>query len=278
MKKIYSCLLSGTLIFVLFLSHAAAATVDTVLTYSQAMKKNLKAVIITPSDYSSNKTFPVVYLLHGAGGDYSDWIKQVPAIASCADTYQLIIVCPDGGKTGWYFDSPVHASFKYETYVSSELVKWVDGRYKTIKSREGRAITGLSMGGHGALYLAFKHQNIYGAAGSMSGCVDLRPFPNNWEIAKRLGKYADYPERWEQNSVINLTHLLTPGSLTLIIDCGVSDFFFPVNQKLHEKLMLMNIPHDFIARPGEHSWAYWANSVQYQMFFMANFFVKKQIK
>ena len=107
----------------------------------------------------------------------------------------------------------------------------------------------------------------------MSGGVDLRPFPLNWDISKKLGSYADFNERWEANSVINLTHLLTPNSLSIIIDCGTGDFFYKVNCNLHEKLLLNNIPHDFISRPGEHNWIYGANSVKYQLLFMSNFFM-----
>ncbi|WP_242499227.1 alpha/beta hydrolase family protein [Flavobacterium sp. 140616W15] len=80
------------------------------------------------------------------------------------------------------FDSPIDTTFKYETYVIDELVPFIDKNYKTITSREGRAISGLSMGGHGALYLSFKHQEVFGAAGSMSGGVDFRPFPEKWDI------------------------------------------------------------------------------------------------
>ena len=184
----------------------------------------------------------------------------------------MIIVCPDGGYGSWYWDSPMDEKFKYETYISKELVAWVDGKYKTIKDRKGRAITGLSMGGHGALYLAFKHQDIFGAAGSMSGGVDIRPFPNNWDMAKRLGNYAEQPERWEKNTVINMLYLLTPNRLALIIDCGSDDFFFKVNENLHDQLLLRNIPHDYITRPGGHNWPYWANAVKYQLLFMNDFF------
>lgn len=263
-----------TLLFVCTFSFAAK--VDTVVTYSAAMKKNIKAVVVTPEGYANGKSYPVVYLLHGYRGNYADWITKVPSIKNSADHYKLILVCPDGGFSSWYFDSPVDESYKYETYVSDELVKWVDKNYKTLQSRTGRAITGLSMGGHGALYLAFRHQDVFGAAGSTSGGVDIRPFPNNWDMALRLGKYAENPDKWERNTVINLLYLLTPNALALIIDCGTEDFFFKVNQNLHEKLLERNIPHDFIARPGAHDWPYWQNSIDYQLLFMNKFFNAKK--
>jgi S-formylglutathione hydrolase FrmB len=254
-----------------------AAVVDTALTYSVAMHKNIKAVVVKPNDYSNAKKFPTVYLLHGAGGKYSDWVTNPPdkqTVQKLADQYDVIIVCPDGNVTSWYFDSPVDSTYRYETYVSKELVSYIDSHYSTITDRNSRAITGLSMGGHGALFLAFKHQDVYGACGSMSGGVDIRPFPDNWDIAKRLGKYSEYPQRWEENTVTNLIYLLTPNSLAITFDCGSDDFFFKVNNELHEKLLERNIPHDFTTRPGGHSWQYWGNSINYQMLFFSRFFNK----
>jgi len=270
------------LIFIFFVFiglNTKAATVDTVLTFSNAMHKSIKAVVVKPDDYTKNKRLPTVYLLHGAGGKYSDWVTNVPdkhTIQKLADRYDIIIVCPDGNSTSWYFDSPVDPAYKYETYITSELVGYIDSHYATIRDRSERAITGLSMGGHGALFLAFRHQDIFGACGSMSGGVDLRPFPDSWDIAKRLGKYSEFPERWNANSVINLTYLLRPDSLAIIFDCGASDFFYTVNKNLHKKLLERNIPHDFIVRPGAHTWAYWGNSINYQMLFFNSFFNKKR--
>lgn len=253
-----------------------ASKVDTVETFSEVMNKNIKAVVITPNNYSKDKQYPVIYLLHGASGKnpYADWISKAPNIAGLTDTYNLIIVCPDGNPTSWYFDSEEDPTSKYETYVSKELVKFIDTHYSTRADRSGRAITGLSMGGHGALYLAFRHQDIYGAAGSMSGGVDIRPFTDRWDIAKRLGTFAQHPERWEQNTVVNMIPLVTPGALALIIDCGEADFFLKVNQDLHQKLLSAKIPHDFTTRPGGHSWEYWGNSINYQALFMSRFFNK----
>lgn len=267
MKRILS-----VLILAMSLASGRAAVVDTIQVYSESMQKNIKAVVVTPDNYSSASELPVVYLLHGYSGNYRHWISKVKGVEKSADIYNFIIVCTDGGYGSWYWDSPVDPKSQYETFVSSELIKAIDSKYKTIKNRKGRGITGLSMGGHGGLYLGIRHQDVFGAAGNMSGGVDIRPFPNNWEMAKRLGTYAEQPERWEKNTVINQLHLLTPNSLALIIDCGTEDFFFKVNENLHQQLLYRNIPHDYITRPGGHTWPYWTNAVKYQMLFMSNYF------
>jgi len=275
MHSLYYSKMKRILVFLLtILAFASiqAAVVDTIQIYSKSMQKNIKAVIVIPDNYASTKELPVVYLLHGYSGNHLDWITKAKGFEKAADQYNLIIVCPDGGYGSWYWNSPVDPKSQYETFVSDELVKAIDGKYKTIKDRTGRAITGLSMGGHGALYLAIRHQDVFGAAGSMSGGVDIRPFPNNWDMAKQLGTYAEQPERWEKNTVINMLNLLTPNALAIIIDCGTDDFFYEVNENLHQQLMYRNIPHDFITRPGAHTWPYWTNAIKYQLLFMSNYF------
>ena len=248
------------------------ATVDTVSVFSKKMEKEIKTVIIKPQSYEGQDAFPVLYLLHGYGDRYDGWVKKSPQIKELSDLYGMIIVCPDGAIGSWYIDSPVDPAFQFETFVSKELVAWMDTNYKTVDSREGRAITGVSLGGHGGLYLAFRNQEVFGACGSMSGGVDIRPFPNNWDIAKRIGSQRDYPERWEENTVMGLLHLLTPNTLKIIVDCGTDDFFFAVNERLHDELLYRNIPHDYITRPGAHNWDYWNNSVKYQLLFFNDYF------
>jgi len=266
MKKINSLLLC-----ILFFASANAGKVDTVAVYSKSMQKDIKCVVITP-DNAKKKHLPVVYLLHGYSGNYAQWIKLAPQIASSADELQMILVCPDGGFSSWYFDSPVDSSFRYETFVSGELVSYIDSHYKTIPDRSGRAITGVSMGGHGGLYLAIKHKDIYGAAGSTSGGVDIRPFPDNWAIKKLLGDTICCKENWEKNTVINLVQNLKNKDLDLIIDCGLNDFFLPVNRAFHQKLQDLKIDHDYIERPGAHNRAYWKNSIDYQLLFFKHYF------
>lgn len=237
---------------IVFCSVAIAASVDTVDTFSPSMNKNIKAVVILPKQYKGNLAMPVLYLLHGYSGYYADWLRKVPALTSSADTYNMIIVCPDGNFSSWYFDSPLDASWKYETYISNELVSWIDGHYKTFRNPKMRAISGLSMGGHGAMYLGIRHQDVFGAIGSTSGGLDIIPFPKNWDIAQRLGSYSEYPDRWKLHSAVNLIEKIKPG-LALIFDCGTEDFFYGVNVDFHQKLLQKNIPHDFISRPGGHN-------------------------
>ncbi|RPI02204.1 MAG: esterase family protein, partial [Ignavibacteriae bacterium] len=167
---------------------------------------------------------------------------------------------------------------KYETYVTKELTKFIDSAYQTIQSRNGRAISGLSMGGHGALYLSMRHPDIFGAAGSMSGGVDFRPFPRSWDLAKRLGEKARYPKNWDKNVVLNQLYLIGKNPLSIIIDCGVDDFFIAGNRALHKKMVSLKINHDYIERPGGHTAAYWDNALQYQALYFNNFFrsFKKQ--
>ena len=122
------------------------------------------------------------------------------------------------------------------------------------------------------MYNALKHQDVYGSVGCLSGGVDIRPFPNDWHISQRLGSQEEYPERWEQNTIINMTHLLQPGSLNIAIDCGTDDFFYEVNCNLHNKLLAEGIPHEFTTRPGVHNWVYWMNAIKYQFLFFCDRF------
>lgn len=269
MKTLRFCLLA---MFTVAAFSLQAAVVDTLQVYSNSMKKNVQVVVISPEKSQTPK--PVVYLLHGFGGDAKSWITMKPELKEIADRDNIIMVCPDGQKS-WYWDSPEDPSVRYETFVSNELIKYIDAKYPTIKDRKGRAITGLSMGGHGAMWLSFRHKDVFGAAGSTSGGVDIRPFPNNWEMSKQLGEESNNQEVWDDHTVINQIDRLKNGDLALIIDCGYSDFFFEVNNDFHKKLLKYNIDHDFLVRPGAHNGEYWRNSIDYQLLFFKKFFNRK---
>lgn len=254
----------------LFSTRTFASQTDTILVHSAAMNKDIKCVVIIPA--TTNAHWPVVYLLHGYSGNYAQWPSTAPQLQQEADEYGILFVCPDGGFDSWYFDSPVDPKVRYETFITKELIAYIDHHYPTNADRSHRAITGLSMGGHGALYLAMHHKDLFGAAGATSGGVDFTPFPNNWGIKKDLGDYNTNKTVWETHTVLYAANSLHNGELKLIFDCGVDDFFLPVNRALHQKLLAEKIDHDYTERPGGHSGAYWHNSIDYQVLFFHKFF------
>ena len=220
-----------------------AQQVDTVTIHSK-MGHDLKNVVILPKSYAEGNTrYPVVYLLHGCGGNYASWITIKPELPQLASQYNLIIVCPDGLINSWYWNSPLNKDMQFEDYISDEVIRYTDSHYRTIADRSARAISGLSMGGHGAMWNAIRHRNVFGAG-------------------------------WDEHTVINLIPSLKDGDLAIIIDCGVDDFFLEVNRRAHQSLLDHNIKHDYIERPGAHNNAYWNNSIDYQLLFFHKFFAQ----
>ena len=258
-----------------FVIVSKAARVDTILVYSNAMQKNIKVAVVIPdnANLQTGIKFPVVYLLHGYSGNHGSWLKDAPQLQYRADQYQVMLVCPDGGYGSWYYDSPINDSIKYETFITKELLPYIDSNFPTSANKDHRAITGLSMGGHGGLFLGIRHSDLFGNAGSVCGGVDIRPFPNSWDIKKSLGTIIEHPQNWTDYSVVTIAKNLKPGQLHIIFDCGVSDFFIDVNRSLHQVLLTNKIDHDYTERPGGHNKAYWSNSIDYQLQFFAKKFM-----
>lgn len=258
-------------LFLLLTPRAQAAHTDTLAVYSPGMDKHISVLVIRPDRAAEAPRCPVLYLLHGHGGNFKSWSIIQPSLPQTADREGLIIVCPDGADS-WYWDSPVIKSSRYETFVAKELVHHIDSLYPTCPDRSHRAIAGLSMGGHGALWLAIRHKDVFGACGSMSGGLDIRPFPDSWNMKKYLGERSRHPEVWDEHTVINQLGKIENGDLAIIIDCGLGDFFLEVNKAVHQALLARKIDHDFILRPGQHNVSYWNNAIDYQILFFLKFF------
>ncbi|MHA8097822.1 alpha/beta hydrolase [Aquirufa aurantiipilula] len=265
---------------------AYSAQVDSLDVPSKIMKKAYKAAVVLPSDYSKSKnSFPVLYLLHGGGGHFSDWLKLTPdksLVQNLADQYQMIVVMPEGETFGWYLDSPFDPNSQFESYIIKEVIPTIDQTYRTVKSAKGRVITGLSMGGHGAMYLSTRHPDVFSAAGSMSGALDMNftKFRVNESFAKSLqdrftkllGTADTSKDVFVNNSVVNMAETIKKNGLPIIIDCGVDDFLIEVNRELHRRLVYNNTPHDFTERPGAHTWDYWQNSLPSHFLFFQKVF------
>lgn len=175
-----------------------AAKVDSIQVKSAGMNKEVKVVVVAP-EQAAARPCPVIYLLHGYSDNQNGWIEIKPDLPQIADEKGIIFVCPDG-KNSWYWNSPMQADVRYEDFISKELVSYIDSHYSTIANRDGRAITGLSMGGHGALWNAIRHSDVFGAAGSTSGGLDIRP-------SRRTGRLA---HSWATKRAIARTGRATP--------------------------------------------------------------------
>lgn len=260
-------ILASILIYIACAAAALAATVDTLSVPARFIEGPMQVAVVRPDVADAGKRCPTVYILHGYDGDYRTWLGITrPDLPALADRYGMIFVMPDG-RDSWYWDSPEHPEMQMESFFTRELVPYIDTNLPTLPSPDQRAITGLSMGGHGALWLAMRHPDIFGSAGSMSGGVDIRPFPKSWKMASWLGSKNAHPERWNSHTVATLAPTVKPGSLNIIFDCGTDDFFAGVNRELHERMLKAGIPHDYTERPGKHTHKYWANSILYHLLF-----------
>lgn len=274
--------LTISFILSLFVFYLKAATVDTIDVASPSMKTTYKAAVALPTSYGKNTaSYPVLYLLHGANGHFRSWSIRPPnnkkLVENMADQYNMIIVMPEGEVFGWYYDNPQNPENQFETHIIKEVIPKVDATYRTVKSNKGRVISGLSMGGHGAIYLSTRHPDMFCAAGTMSGAMDmnftkyrttqLSTPEQKQRYVKALGSDDPTSEVYVKNSVINMIDVIKKNGLPLIVDCGVDDFLLDVNRAFHERLVYNNIPHDYTERPGAHTWDYWENALPYHMIF-----------
>ena len=146
----------------------------------------IKVRIYLPANYRTDpvRPYPVLYLLHGGAGTYSDWsdagggdLKNTLNDVLSGSDFDGIVVMPEGGRSGWYSDwygaTDGHFAPQWETFHMGQLVGWIDDNFNTVGNRSGRAVAGLSMGGLGALMYAGRHTDLFSAVGSFSGGTDL---------------------------------------------------------------------------------------------------------
>ncbi|GAA4324471.1 alpha/beta hydrolase [Flaviaesturariibacter amylovorans] len=267
MKRI---LLLATLLSSLY---ARSADVDTVSIASAAMGRSLKCVVIRPDAYArGTDSFATVYLLHGLTGRYDNWVQKARSLKEYVDRYNVVVVCPDGAFNSWYLDSPEDPKHRFETYIAQEVPAFIESRYRVRRARGQRAITGLSMGGHGGLYLGLRHSRFFGAAGGMSGAYAIENITEKqYGVSRLLGDTAS-KARYRAHSIFGELEKPRTDTLALILDCGVDDFIVDMSRAAHKRLLELKIAHDYTERPGKHDWPYWNNAVQYQLLFFRNYF------
>jgi putative tributyrin esterase len=253
--------------------YAQKTPVQTVQLQSKLIGKTLPYNVILPPDYQSSprSRYPVLYLLHGVSGHYTDWVTRTN-LAVYAAEYRMIVVTPEGNDS-WYTDSAGTVTEKYESYILQELIPDVDQRFRTIQTRYARGIAGLSMGGYGALKFGLKYPDRFVFAGSLSGATATAAWTE--EDLKGMTAIRDSlfgvfgpvgSETRKRNDIFEITRGLTAariGALPyLYLDCGTEDFLIDMNQKFAALLREKKIPHEYRELPGNHNWDYWDQQVQ----------------
>jgi len=281
--------------------------------------KDLKIYLPAGYDPADARRYPVFYYLHGLGGDENNWLEGAK-LDQAADRLALeaIVVMPDGDNN-FYVDSALDTRYdaclkdgegmfmakqpraktcvkaaKYETYVTKDLIGFVDGKYKTIPTREARGIAGLSMGGFGALVLSMRHPELFSAVASHSGLITpLYKGPYPYEKGKVelhssyaslstafkaigdlgawvIGVFGPDIENWRAYDPTAMAQKLTPGALGIYLDCGTEDEFLFNNsvQYLHEVLEARGIKHEYYLGPGHHSFEFWKARVPNSLVFL----------
>lgn len=238
--------------------------------FSPEMRKSVPVTVVVPEQYDaatrSLTRYPVIYLLHGYSGDHRQW-SQIVNLAQLATRHRAIFVCPDGGYDSWYLDSPVADSVRYQSFIIRTLIPRIDSTYRTLGTA-GRVITGLSMGGHGALRLMSLFPDSFAAAGSMSGILDLRPFAARWNLSGRLGTYDQQRDAWDRASAIQLIPLLAGKNKGILVDCGSDDFAIAVNRAYRDSARVHGVTLSYEEGPGGHSREYWARRIEPQIRFL----------
>ncbi|QEC75611.1 alpha/beta hydrolase [Mucilaginibacter ginsenosidivorax] len=293
-NRIKTCLL---LCFLLCTGSAFAQqgkVIEEQIVKSKILKRNVKYTIYLPADYeTANRTYPVVYLLHGYSDDNTGWL-QFGEINRFADQAILdgtippmIIVMPDGG-TSWYINS-YDGKEKYEDFFIKEFIPHIEQAYRIKTERQYRGVAGLSMGGYGTMIYAIKYPQLFSAAAALSAAV----FPDdqmvnqpddNYEhvFGQLFGRGLKGKDRltkdWQANSVLNLVQNKTTDELSKVrywIDCGDDDFLTIGNSMLHIALTEKKVPHEFRMRDGAHNWTYWRTGITNALSFIGDGFRQK---
>lgn len=222
------------------------------------------AWVFTPKKLAKNAKAPTVILLHGYSGNYKQWNSIMDA-QKYADEYGYILVCPDGLFKSWYLNSPAKADWQYENFFYEEFLPRIKADFQI--DQANLFITGLSMGGHGALWLFLKHPEIFKSAGSTSGGVNLRDAIGKFGVPELLGNPTQDSDIWLQYSVIKNIDKLAGSKKEIIFDCGSSDFFYQSNNALKKKCDSLKINATYVSQPGSHNSAYWKKSIKQQFEF-----------
>lgn len=267
------------------LSAQAGKVYDNLSLKSKILNMERKYGIYLPADYeTSDRSYPVLYLLHGSGDDQTGWVQfgEANRIADNATKEgkcaAMIIVMPDANTgTRGYFNS-LTGDFQYEDFFFQELIPFIEKTYRVRAEKRYRAIAGLSMGGGGAIIYALHHPEVFAAACPLSAGNGLQNIDSTKRMLSRMnpGMADSTIDKYSrQNNGIELVNNIPANQTKAVrwyIDCGDDDPRSESNAILHAAMNRKGIPHQFRIRDGGHTWTYWRESLPEVLQFVSESF------
>jgi enterochelin esterase-like enzyme len=253
---------------------------------SEILNMERKYAIYLPPDYeTSERSYPVLYLLHGAGDDQTGWVQfgEVLHITDKAlkngTSTAMIIVMPDANTGQRGYTNDVSGNWRFEDFFFEEFIPFIEGKYRIRAEKRYRAVAGLSMGGGGTFYFALHRPDLFSAACPLSASTGPlnRDEVNNYMQRRGMqdASEAKMNEWYEKYSVTEMVNNLPEEDLKAVrwyIDCGDDDFLFEGNALVHIALKKRNIPHEYRVRDGAHNWTYWRESLPEVLRFVSDGF------
>ncbi len=275
------CLLTTSVLF----AESGSKVSDNLSMTSKILKMDRKYAIYLPPDYeTSDRSYPVLYLLHGSGDDQTGWVQfgEVKNIADKAiqegKCTAMIIVMPDGntGQRG-YFNSP-KGDWNYEDFFFQEFMPFIEKTYHIRADKKYRAISGLSMGGGGTFMYALHHPELFSSACPLSastGPISMVEAATRWEKQYPGISKDELTKYFVRHSALELVNAMPDDQKKAVrwyIDCGDDDFLFEGNCLVHIAMRKKEIPHEFRIRDGAHNWTYWREALPNVLEFVSQSF------
>jgi len=263
------------ILFPAFILAQTGKVFDNLKLTSKILDGERKYALYLPPDYEdSDRTYPVLYLLHGAGDDQTGWVQfgEVLHIADKAigegSATAMIIVMPDARTTRMGYFNDIRGDWLYEDFFFEEFIPYIESTYRIKTEKQFRAVAGLSMGGGGSFMYALHHPELFSSACPLSAYIGPSNIEETKQYLKRNGiqniSDSRIEEYFNQHNALALINNMPDGqknSVRWYIDCGDDDFLYEGNSLIHIAMRKREIPHEYRVRNGAHTWSYWRTAL-----------------
>ncbi|MGA9406123.1 MAG: alpha/beta hydrolase-fold protein [Bacteroidota bacterium] len=257
---------------------------------SKILRGERKYAVYLPPDYeTSQRSYPVLYLLHGSGDDQTGWVQfgEVLHIADKAindgSATPMIIVMPDANSGRRGYTNKIDGTWQYEDFFFNEFIPYIEKTYRIKSEKRFRAVAGLSMGGYGTFLYALHHPEMFSSACPLSastGPMQLEDTRKSLQDFSQTNADTSMPDSlvekyYRRNSVIYLVNNMPDDQKKAVrwyIDCGDDDHLSEGNSLIHVAMLKKEIPHEFRTRDGGHTWTYWRAALPEVLRFVSDAF------